>query len=171
MSHDKFKTRMFPRKIVNLSFFLSQALGQRPLWHPKRGTSVPPFLCMGRQGLRPLQPRDRRAPPYNPQLLKKLAKLLLVSTQLLRRDPPLRNARRRLVLRGHAPRLESPGTGRGRALAVSTGAAVAAGLGCRLGRCLTVPTGHQHPIARIVQSGHGPKRGPLASRPPQTPAP
>ena len=27
----------------------------------------------------PLQPRDRRAPPYNPQLLKKLAKLFLVS--------------------------------------------------------------------------------------------
>ena len=29
MSHDKFKTRMFPRKIVNLSFFLSQAVRDR----------------------------------------------------------------------------------------------------------------------------------------------
>ena len=57
----------------------------------------------------PLQPRDRRAPPYNPQLLKKLAKLLLVSTQLAWRDPPLRNARRRLVLSGHGPQARAFG--------------------------------------------------------------
>ena len=114
---------------------------------------------MGRRWLRPRTPvRSWGFTPNPTSLLKKAcAKTLLVSTQLLRRDPPLGHARRRLVLRGHAPRLESPGTGRGRALAVSTGAAVAAGLGCRLGRCLTVPTGHQHPIARIVQSGHGPR--------------
>ena len=44
---------------------------------PQEGDIRPPFLgSRGRQGLRPLQPRDRRAPPYNPQLLKKLAKLL-----------------------------------------------------------------------------------------------
>ena len=80
MSHDKFKTRMFPRKIVNLSFFLSQALGQRVLCCPKRGTYVPPFFEVGEgRTYGPAPPLGRRAPPYNPQLLKKLAKLLLVS--------------------------------------------------------------------------------------------
>ena len=117
---------------INTGFFvhslisLSQARGQRVLCCPKRGTYVPPFFGVwegrgagarwapssadraGRRDLRPLQPRDRRAPPYNPQLLKKLAKLLLVSPKpergpLVRRSQP-------------AP------------------APLSAGLGCRLGR-------------------------------------
>ena len=37
---DKFKSRMFPSKIVNLSFFLSQALGQLP-WGPGFGLCAP----------------------------------------------------------------------------------------------------------------------------------
>ena len=36
---DKFKSRMFPSKIVNLSFFLSQALGQLP-WGPLQRLSA-----------------------------------------------------------------------------------------------------------------------------------
>ncbi len=62
---------------------------------------------------------------------------------------------------------------RGRALAVSTGAAVAAGLGCRLGWCLTVPTGHQHPKARIESAGTAPVKSPTAGAgsPPALPSP
>ena len=44
-------------------------------------------------------------PPGRSGPLKRWTKLLLVSTQLERRDPPLRNARRRLVQSGHG-RLE-----------------------------------------------------------------
>ena len=93
---------MFPSFLKYFTTFLFQALGQRLLCCPKRGTSVPPFLEVGEGGgWSRLPPRsvlngahrapgppaplvDRRAPPYNPQLLKKLAKLLLVSTQLKR---------------------------------------------------------------------------------------
>ena len=70
----------------------------------QEGDIRPPFFEVWEGGgFAPAPLVDRRAPPYNPQLLKKLAKLLLVSTQLAWRDPPLRNARRRLVLSGHGP--------------------------------------------------------------------
>ena len=51
----------------------------------QEGDIRPPFLEVGEGGgFAPAPLVDRRAPPYNPQLLKKLAKLFLVSTQLKR---------------------------------------------------------------------------------------
>ena len=48
----------------------------------QEGDIRPPFLEVGEGGgFAPAPLVDRRALPYNPQLLKKLAKLLLVSTQ------------------------------------------------------------------------------------------
>ena len=47
----------------------------------QEGDIRPPFFCVWEgRGCAPAPLVDRRAPPYNPQLLKKLAKLLLVST-------------------------------------------------------------------------------------------
>ena len=48
-------------------------------------------------------------PPGRSGPLKRWTKLLLVSTQLAWRAPPLRNARRRLVLSGHGPRARAFG--------------------------------------------------------------
>ena len=154
------ESRIKPGFFLYLTLLISLAWGQRLLCCPKRGTFVPPFFVYGKAGPTVLAtPLGRRAPPYNPQLLKKLAKLLLVSPKpkrgpLASRPPqtpaplsaglgcrlgcclPVADAQhrpkwqRRPVLngphRGPGPRLESPGTGRGRALTVSTGAAVAA---------------------------------------------
>ena len=91
---------------------------------PQEGDIRPPFFgSRGRQGLRPLQPRKvlgfglacrlgrplGNVPPGRSGPLKRWTKLLLVSTQLAWRDPPLRNARRRLVLSGHGPRARAFG--------------------------------------------------------------
>ena len=90
---------------------------------PRGGHPSPLFWSMGRQGLRPLQPRKvlgfglacrlgrplGNVPPGRSGPLKRWTKLLLVSTQLAWRDPPLRNARRRLVLSGHGPRARAFG--------------------------------------------------------------
>ena len=91
---------------------------------PQEGDIRPPFFgSRGRQGLRPLQPRKvlgfglacrlgrplGNVPPGRSGPLKRWTKLLLVSTQLAWRDPPLRNARRRLVLSGHGPQARAFG--------------------------------------------------------------
>ena len=79
---------------------------------PQEGDIRPPFLGVGEgRGLRPLQPRDLGAPPQTPQLLKKLAKLFLVSpkperghkSQRLSENPAAQKRRSRHVPRGHAP--------------------------------------------------------------------
>ena len=72
---------------------------------PRGGHPSPLFLKYGKAGAAPLAtPEGPGVSPQTPPPLKRWTKLLLVSTQLAWRDPPLRNARRRLVLSGHGPR-------------------------------------------------------------------
>ena len=50
------QTRMFPGFSGNYAILISPALGQRVLWHPKRGTSVPLFLKYGKAVASPPHP-------------------------------------------------------------------------------------------------------------------
>ena len=79
---------------------------RRPLLNGAHRAPGPPapLLLACRLG-RPLG----NVPPGRSGPLKRWTKLLLVSTQLAWRDPPLRNARRRLVLSGHGPRARAFG--------------------------------------------------------------
>ena len=90
---------------------------------PRGGHSSPPFLEYGKAVASPPHPCKvlgfglacrlgrplGNVPPGRSGPLKRWTKLLLVSTQLAWRDPPLRNARRRLVLSGHGPRARAFG--------------------------------------------------------------
>ena len=111
---------------------------------PRGGHPSPLFLKYGKAGAAPLAtPEGPGVSPQTPPPLKRWTKLLLVSTQLAWRDPPLRNARRRLVLSGHGPRA------RGRYVPV--GRCPAAGLRCHFGRCWASATGRQHPSRQARQ--------------------
>ena len=117
---------MFPGFSGNYAILISPALGQQLLCCPKRGTSVPPFLKYGKAGPTVLAtPEGLGVSPQTPPPLKRWTKLLRFSPKPKRGLVSQRPSASSAALKRRA-RLECPGTGRGRALAVSTGAAVAA---------------------------------------------